>query len=424
MAAAINLGSIVLSLIADVKGYASGLATASASAEAFAARTVQSIASQQAFTDSMLLVGTQLGVASSRLEGTQQYLELFDVSTEAAAASIVHFAQAGMDMTSVTDLAHVALAGAAIASQDAGQVMQNLTDSVIGLNTSALEQYGIFVDHKSILDQLGKSASTAQQQEAIFTAVMDQGNIVVDAYNNALREASEQTLTFNEYIKQNKAVVAAAATAMVAYAGIVTKGLVAATQYAARTEVTNEVLRLIAENAGKSAKQVNQLRDRIKDLGITTQVSNQALIRMMQYELDLSKATQLAAVAQDAAVIAGENSSVTLDQLIYGITTLNTRLLRNRGIMINLNHEYSRYAQQEGKIVGELTVHDRHQATLNAVLREGAKLTGAYERAMELTGKRVTSLARLQEEFNNALGQHFIPVMEVVVNSIFKVLEG
>ena len=424
MAASINLGTIALHLIADVKGYAAGLASASASAEAFAASTVKGIASQTAFSDIMVHVGTQAGLTAEHLTTTQGLMQAAGISAEASAQTVGRFAMAEMDLGKALQLTDVAMAGAAISSQTADQAMGTLTNSVLNLTSAGLDQYGMLIDVSAVTGQLGNDASTTAKQEEMFRAVMEQGNFVVAAHSKALAEASEQTKTFNQYIEQNTVLVAAAATAMVAYAGVVTKGLAEATKYAARTEVTNEVLQLIAENAGKSAKQVDQLRDRVKDLGTTTQVANQALIRMIQYELDLSKATELANVARNAAVIADENTSETLDKLVYGITTLNTRLLRNRGIMINLNHEYARYAEQEGKIVGELTVHDRHQAALNAVLREGAKLAGAYERAMGFVGKTVTSLPRLQEEFNNALGQHFIPIMEAVVNTIWKVLEG
>ena len=424
MASAINLGQIALQIVADTNQYDTALQKADATARAFAATTLQTVTQQEAFKAVMLDLGQTAGNTAQSLLQHLDATTSIGISSATASQSLAQFAQAGLDVARVTDLGRIAMAGSVIANEDSSRTMGNLVNSVTGLNTANLQKYGIMVDLNAMYGENVNWMDDLTKRQLTLTEVLRQGELVVKAHGDALDSTSEQALSFTERLAGMGKTIAVVGGALTALSAIVTKSIVEATQYAARTEVTTATLHIIGENAGISAQKLDELRDSVKDLGITTQVSNQALTRMMQYELDLSKATSLARVAQDAAVIANENSSETLDMLIYGITTLNTRLLRNRGIMINLNQEYATYAKELGKRVVDLTVHERHQATLNAVLREGVKLEGAYEQAMELAGKRVTSLARLHEEFQNSLGQFFIPIMGAVVNIIFRVLEG
>ena len=107
-------------------------------------------------------------------------------------------------------------------------------------------------------------------------------------------------------------------------------------KYAARTDVLAMVTQQLAKVNDISADHVNLLVDRIKALGITTQEAHGVVQRMIFAQLDLSKATQLARVAQNAAVIAGADSSEALENILLGITTGQTRLLHNMGLQVSL----------------------------------------------------------------------------------------
>lgn len=69
--------------------------------------------------------------------------------------------------------------------------------------------------------------------------------------------------------------------------------------------VTNQLAKVNDYNAAS----VNRLVDRIKQLGVSTQEAHGVVQRMIFAELELSKATDLARVARDAAVVSGVNSS-------------------------------------------------------------------------------------------------------------------
>lgn len=205
--------------------------------------------------------------------------------------------------------------------------------------------------------------------------------------------------------------------AMSGVSAAMTAVLVDATKTAARTEVLGTVLEVVGKNAGHTAAELDNLTDAIKAKGITTQVANQTLTRMIQYNLDLAKSTDLARLAQDAAVISGQNSSQALESIIHGITTMNVRVLRTQGIMVDTSNAFNTFARQVGKTVEQLTAGELQQAMFNAVMEQGKAIAGSYEAAMDDAGKKLSSFPRYIEEAKNALGVHLLPVMGAVIDA-------
>lgn len=184
-----------------------------------------------------------------------------------------------------------------------------------------------------------------------------------------------------------------------------------ATKLAARVETLGVVTRQLGKNAGYTEAQIDKLEKSIQKKGITTQASRQALAKMMQAELDLAKATDLARLAQDAAVISGTNSSEAFSRLIDVISTGNVRMARTMGLQVDFNKGYEQMAAQLGKTKDQLTAQEKAQSRTNSVLQEGTQIAGTYEAAMETVGKQLESTPRYLEEFTRALGDKFIPAL-------------
>jgi phage-related protein len=207
--------------------------------------------------------------------------------------------------------------------------------------------------------------------------------------------------------------------------GLVFGGLAAAggklIQSTARVAMRNEVLALslytVGENAGYSRQEMDVLTDRVKALGITTSQARLSLTRMIQGQLNLAKATDLARTAQDLAVVAGENSSQTYEGLSEAITSLQPRLLRKYGIVTTLN-------QALGDLADSTDVAAKRNRMLEFVLAEGARVAGVYEEAMGVVGKRITSIPRLVEEAQAAFGKHFLPIIGQGVDMLSKLLKA
>ena len=80
-----------------------------------------------------------------------------------------------------------------------------------------------------------------------------------------------------------------------------------------------------------------------------------------------------------------------LGDLIHGITTQNSLVLKNAGLQVQAGQAVEEYAKSVGKSTKELTDAERSQAVLNAVLKDGEKMAGTYAEAMKEPGKVLRS---------------------------------
>lgn len=208
------------------------------------------------------------------------------------------------------------------------------------------------------------------------------------------------------------------------FSGIAIKNFIEdITRLAARVEVLEVVSKQVGKTAGYSASYIDNLVKSIEKMNITTQQANLSVALMIQANLDLSKATQLARVAQDAAVIANVSSQEALQGLIHGIVTLQPRILRTYNIIVNLQLAYRRYAAQVGTSFDELEMGTKQQIALNEVLRVGERIQGTYLAAMQKAGKQLLSLERLTEQFKLAMGREFQEGFSRLISTLYKFFE-
>lgn len=185
---------------------------------------------------------------------------------------------------------------------------------------------------------------------------------------------------------------------------------------AARAEQMSAVLGVLGERLGYSTRQMDEYTEGIRKSGIEMGVAQNTLAEFIRYNMDAAQATELARVAQDAAVMSNSNSSATLQRLIYGISTQNSLLLRNAGVQVMAGAAISAYAGELGKAESAMTSTERTQAVLNAVLKEGGKLSGAYERSMEEPIKKLGSLTRIVDDIKMAIGAGLYPAFKTLIN--------
>jgi len=184
---------------------------------------------------------------------------------------------------------------------------------------------------------------------------------------------------------------------------------------AARVKNLGTVVQNVGRLAGFSVAQINNFEAGIKSLGITTRAARQGLAQLSQANIDLAQSTKLTRIAQDAAVIAGIDSSEAFNRLVVSIQRNDVRLLRNLGIVINLNSVYRKFSQQTGQTVANLTAFEKRQIVLNEVLSKGALIAGTYEKSLGDAFKQLTSLRRKVEEATKAIGERFAPALEFAV---------
>ena len=225
--------------------------------------------------------------------------------------------------------------------------------------------------------------------------------------------SSKLAENFKKVESSSKIALGAISALGVALGGLITKS----TLTAARTETLGVAMEAVAKATGTSITLLKEQEAALKKQGITTQEARGMLTRFMQSQLDVAQATDLARVAQDLAVISGENSSATVGRLTDAIATMNPMLLREVGIVKNLDEVFRGYSKQINKNVGDLTELDKKQAMVNLILEEGTKVAGTYESAMETSGKKLGSLSRYIEEAYNTIGEKFLPIFNNMIDA-------
>lgn len=193
---------------------------------------------------------------------------------------------------------------------------------------------------------------------------------------------------------------------------------------AARFEELGIVIGEVGRRQGYTKGELLATAETLRDYGIAAAESRQSVLKFLQANLDLAHATTLARVAQDAAVVAGLNSSQTLSRITHGIVAGQTEVLRTVGITVNFNREYKKIADQGKKTVEQLTQQEKVQARANAVMKEGARMAGAYEASMTSASKQMRSWPRYIEDIKVAIGETFREELKAVVFAISDLLKG
>lgn len=187
---------------------------------------------------------------------------------------------------------------------------------------------------------------------------------------------------------------------------------------AARYETLGAVVRVVGNNAGYTGDQMRAYEQSLRSTGIAMTESRETLAKMASAHIDLSKATDLARAAQDAAVIGQINSSEAFDRMISGIRSAEVEILRGIGINVNFETAYAKMAAQIGKSAKDLTEYEKVQARTNIVLQAAAANAGVYEESMGTAGKMLSSMQRYTDDLKVSLGEAFGPSVTLLVDQM------
>ncbi|HZX51481.1 MAG TPA: hypothetical protein VFE95_05625 [Pseudomonas sp.] len=195
-----------------------------------------------------------------------------------------------------------------------------------------------------------------------------------------------------------------------AFAGLKVGQLIQeSTLLASRYDQLGLIMNVVGKNVGRSSASLDELQANLQKTGISAIQSRNNIIKMISANIDLSKATDLARLAQDAAAVAGTSSSEAFARLVRGIQSAEKETLETLGLNVNFQQSYERLADQLGKTAKELTTVEKTQAATNAALEAGRNIAGSYEASLDNAGKQLQSATRYLEDFQVKLGAAFQP---------------
>lgn len=187
---------------------------------------------------------------------------------------------------------------------------------------------------------------------------------------------------------------------------------------AARVETLGVVMTAVGNNAGYAGSQMNEFAKSIAAQGITTEASRQAAVRLTQAHVDMAKASGLARIAQDAAVIANTNSSDAFDRMSTSLATGQAMIAHHMGLMVDYVGAEQRLAASLGKTKEELTQTELTQARVGEMMKAGTGIAGSYEAAMGTAGKSINSMSRFTDELKLAWGALALPSLTILVSNL------
>lgn len=184
---------------------------------------------------------------------------------------------------------------------------------------------------------------------------------------------------------------------------------------AARAEVLQTTLHVVATNAGVTASEIDKIDRAVQRMGITAASSRQSLTQMMQAKLDVSWAPKLARAAQDLAVVSGMNSSATFQRLLLNIQQMDALGLRWMGVMVSREQAEQRWAAANNTTVRAMTRRQQVEAFMIETHKQLLTLEGAYAASMDNVAKQIASLERLTETLKQTLGDVLLPTYSALV---------
>jgi hypothetical protein len=190
---------------------------------------------------------------------------------------------------------------------------------------------------------------------------------------------------------------------------------------AAKVEQLTQGLELMGARGGVALKATARSLREVTDNAISVADSFRAVAQASSAGLGSEEIARLGAVARGASLALGRDASEAMDRLTRGAIKLEPELLDELGIMVRLDEAVREYAREQGKAASSLSLTERRQAFLNAVLAEGESKFGEISEQIEANpyDKLSASVRDAGTAFFTFLNNILKPIVELFASNPF-----
>lgn len=239
-------------------------------------------------------------------------------------------------------------------------------------------------------------------------------------FTKGMQDAAKSAEQFNQTSQRlHAAMVGLGAVSAVAATAFIGFG-VKAFNAAARVDELDIALQAVGSSSGLGYEKLNETAYAVKALGIETAVAQQSVLTLVQQNVDLAYATDLARAAQDLAVISQRNSTDVFNSMTMAIQTQNAQALRGIGVNTTSSQAFAEYAKTLGKSAKDLTQVEQKQAIVNAILKDAATYANVYTLAMTKPGKVLRSFPRLFNDMQVAIGDALLKGFGPLIYQVYE----
>jgi hypothetical protein len=184
-----------------------------------------------------------------------------------------------------------------------------------------------------------------------------------------------------------------------------------AAQLAASYESLGIAMKIVGNNAGYTGAQMNEFAEKLSNLGMTGEAARNALMKMAQAQMDLTKATELGRMAMDASIVSGKSVEESLQIMIRSVNTGMSMARSGMGITVDYTKALKEYATAHGMVAGQLLKSEQSEARLQALLKQGPTIAGAYAAGVNTYTVQMRLAGVYAEETKLAIGGLFTEAM-------------
>ena len=211
--------------------------------------------------------------------------------------------------------------------------------------------------------------------------------------------------------------MALAATATVAFAGIISSIKSATEEYKAHTQAMSS-LQKVSDYTGESMSDFSRIMDKFDNIitkaDLATTIKNFTLMGMKAEETEqmIEALTNSAIDNKNANYSVSEAVRLASEGYRQGLSTLSD----SAGVQENLSVMLDKYAQSIGKTASQLTEAEKNQAYLNRTMSAAEPFAGAMADYMD-------SLAGKQGEYSQSMRETQVTFIEAMEPTLSKLLE-